>query len=247
MNRTHTIAMWSGPRNLSTAMMRAWENRHDTVVVDEPMYAYYLAQTHRADPMADEIMQTGTTDWQSVVNQLTTPPEHGLQYHKHITTHILPTDTLDWLHQVPGMQHVFLIREPERVVASFNQLLSENAEEDLIDYIGFHQQHRIFKAVCAEQQHTPVVIDSTRFLANPEKQLRELCALLSVPFDSAMLSWPPGLRSSDGLWASHWYASVAKSTGFGQAPTAWPKLTDAQERVASHCREVYDTLLVHAL
>ena len=175
MNPTHTIAMWSGPRNLSTAMMRAWENRADTQVVDEPMYAHYLAQTKRPDPMAEEIIKTGETDWQSVINSLCTPPDFGIVYHKHITTHVLPTDSLDWLNEVPGMQHVFLIREPERVVASFHQLLTDAAEDELVHHIGFQQQQRIFDTVAGKKQRNPVVIDSTRFLANPEMQLQQLC------------------------------------------------------------------------
>jgi len=247
MSQTHTIAMWSGPRNLSTAMMRAWENRNDTQVWDEPFYAYYLAKTQRPDPMANEIMQAGPTNWQAVVDRLNTPPSQGFQYHKHITTHVLPTDSLDWLNEVPGMQHVFLIREPERVVASFHQLLTDAAEDELVHHIGFHQQQRIFDTVANQNQRNPVVIDSTRFLANPEMQLQQLCEVLSIPFDKAMLSWPAGIRGSDGVWAPHWYASVAKTTGFGQPPTTMPTLTDAQARVAEECRGVYESLFAHAL
>ena len=247
MNPTDTIAMWSGPRNLSTAMMRAWENRVDTQVVDEPMYAHYLAQTNRPDPMAEEIIQTGVTDWQSVIKSLCTPPASGIVYHKHITSHILPDDSLDWLNQLPSMRHVFLIREPERVVASFNRLLTSSAEEELIDHIGFHQQQRVFDAVLEITQENPTVIDSTKFLSNPKQQLQTLCDILAVPFDSAMLSWPKGLRESDGIWASHWYASVSDSTGFGQPPTTQPTLNEAQKRVTEQCRSVYENLLVHAL
>ena len=210
------------------------------------MYAYYLAQTNRPDPMANEIIQAGTTDWQTLIQQICTPPVQGMQYHKHITSHVLPTDSLDWLHQTPGMQHVFLIREPERVVASFDLLLA-GSEEELIEHIGFHQQQRIFNAVCAQSQHVPVVIDSTRFLKDPDRQLQKLCENLSVPFDANMLSWPKGIRSSDGVWAPHWYASVAQTTGFGQAPTAMPTLSDAQQRVADNCRSIYDSLITHAL
>lgn len=228
-------------------MMRAWENRSDTVVLDEPLYAYYLAQTQRSDPMAKEIMQANPTDWQTVVKQLNTPPNNGLQYHKHITSHVLPGDDLDWLNEVPGVQHVFLIREPERVVASFNQLFNESAEDELIHNIGFHQQQRIFDAVSEQTQRLPAVIDSTRFLTNPEKQLRQLCEALSIPFDTAMLSWPEGIRDSDGVWAPHWYASVSKSTGFGQPPTTMPTLTGAQQRVADCCQGVYENLLAQAL
>ena len=247
MFKTHTIAMWSGPRNLSTAMMRAWENRRDTVVWDEPLYAHYLAQTNRPDPMAEEIMQSGLIDWHATIKKLCTPPAQGLQYQKHITSHVLPSHSLDRLTEVPGTKHVFLIREPERVVASFNRLLTATDEEELIDHIGFHQQQRIFEAVCNKTHRTPTVIDSTRFLNSPKEQLQTLCKTLSIPFDQAMLSWPPGLRDSDGVWASHWYSTVSKSTGFAQPPNTTPTLTDSQQRVADLCKKAYQSLLDHAL
>jgi len=244
---THTIAMWSGPRNLSTAMMRAWENRSNTVVWDEPFYAYYLAQTQRPDPMADEVLEQGETQWQAVVDRLLTPPASGLQYHKHITTHILEGDSLDWLLDAPGMQHVFLIREPERVVASFNRLFDAESESDLVEHIGFHQQLRIFNAVEKHGERKPLVIDSTRFLADPQKQLQHVCEELGIEFEAGMLSWPAGARSSDGCWGAHWYHSVEKSTAFGPAPTTLPELNQAQQRVASLCRAPYEHMLLQAL
>lgn len=242
-NKMHAIAMWSGPRNLSTAMMRAWENRPDTQVVDEPFYAYYLAQTQRADPLAKETLDAGTTDWASVVTQLTTPPAEGLIYHKHITTHILAGDSLEWLTQSPGMQHVFLIREPERVVASFTQLFNENDLDELVDHVGFHQQLRVFKHIQAQTGNTPLVIDSTRFLQNPKQHLEKVCHALNIPFVPEMLSWPTGARASDGVWGSHWYKSVNNSTEFGPAPTHIPKLNAQQQEAAMRCQSAYEYLL----
>ncbi len=228
-------------------MMRAWENRSDTQVWDEPFYAYYLTQTQRPDPLADQTIQTGITDWQQVVDRLCQSPASGLQYHKHITTHVLPGDSLDWVHQDPGMRHVFLIREPERVVASFNQLFSDADVDELESFIGFHQQQRIFDAIKKHTGDTPLVIDSSRFLTNPKQHLQNVCESLAIAFEDAMLSWPKGLRDSDGVWASHWYKSVQQSTGFGPPPTGVPTLNEAQHEVASRCRAVYENLLTHAI
>ncbi len=235
--------MWSGPRNLSTAMMRAWENRPDTSVVDEPFYAYYLAKTNRPDPLANETLKAGSTDWQTVVNDLTTPPPNGMVYHKHITTHIFPNDSLEWLTHSPGMKHVFLIREPERVVASFTQLFNENDLDELVDHVGFHQQLRIFKHVQEQTSDTPLVIDSTRFLSNPKQHLEKVCEALNIPFLPAMLSWPKGARDSDGVWGSHWYKSVNESTEFGPPPKKTPELNTQQQEAAARCRDAYEYLL----
>lgn len=247
MSNTRIIAMWSGPRNLSTAMMRSFENRPDTNVWDEPLYACYLARTQRPDPMAATIMQHGVTDWDACIQALCTPDPNELVYHKHITTHVLKSDSLTWLSQEPRMKHVFLIREPERVVASFNQLITNTDEDELVDYVGFTQQHRIFQTVCDQTDSTPLVIDSTRFLQDPSAHVKRLCEWLCIPFYDAMLSWPTGPRDSDGVWASHWYQSVEQSSGFGPAPAHLPALSDAQTQVAARCRPLYEAMLVHAI
>ena len=201
--------------------------------------------------MADAIMRAGITDWATAINTLCTPPLDGLQYHKHITTHVLDGDDLTWTCKEPGMRHVFLIREPERVAASFNLLLP-NAEtntqskvDELEQYIGFHQQYRLFNHIKEHSSVAPLVIDSSRFLTDPERHLQRLCSALDIPFESSMLSWPAGERISDGVWASHWYASVHRSTGFGPSPRGLPELNDVQAAVAMRCRPVYDELLAH--
>ena len=145
------------------------------------------------------------------------------------------------------MKHLFLIREPERVVASFNQVITDANEDELVDYIGFEQQHRIFNSACEQTGETPLVIDSSRFLEDPKSQLMQVCEWLSVPFDDAMLTWPSVPRDSDGVWATHWYKSVEQSTGFGPAPTQLPDLSEPQARVAARCRPVYDAMLAWAI
>ena len=202
------IAMWSGPRNLSTAMLRAWENRADTRVVDEPFYAHFLDATGLDHPMAAEVVAAGDTDWRRVAARLATPPARGIFYQKHITTHWQPYFTLDWLDTI---EHAFLIREPEPVVASYAIKRGAMTASDL----GYAQQGALFDAIAERRGEAPPVIDSRRFLADPEGQLRTLCARLGVAFDRAMLAWPAGRRDSDGVWGEHWYDAVIRSTGFG--------------------------------
>ena len=206
---TLRIAMWSGPRNISTAMMRAWENRGDCVVVDEPLYAHYLAHTGLDHPGRDEVIAAGETDWRRVVAQLLGPAPGGraIMYQKHMTHHLLPHIGREWLR---GLTHVFLIRDPREVLLSYVKSRPTVSADD----IGVLQQLEIFRHVSELTGREPPVIDAGEFLRAPEAQLRALCALLAIPFTPRMLSWPPGPRDSDGVWAPHWYDQVLRSTGF---------------------------------
>jgi hypothetical protein len=198
------IAMWSGPRTVSTALMRAWENRQDAVVVDEPLYAFYLATTCLDHPGRDEVIASQPTDWRVVLDRLVTaplPPGVSISYQKHMTHHLLPT--VDRAAFAP-LRHAFLIRDPRSLLASYARVRSAPTLDDL----GSRQQAEIF------EEFGGPVIDSADLLAHPEAALRALCAALGVPFSAAMLSWPPGPRDSDGVWAPYWYDSVRQSTGF---------------------------------
>lgn len=229
------IAMWSGPRNISTAMMRAWENRADTVVVDEPFYAHYLQHTGLDHPMHEQIIASGECDWQRVVESLTTPPAEGIFYQKHIATHWLPHFTTHWL---DSLEHVFLIREPEPVVASYSIKRGEPNARDL----GYEQQAFLFEYLRQRTGSPPAVIDSQRFLADPEAQLRALCRHLCIDFDEAMLNWPAGARDSDGVWGEHWYDAVNRSTGFATAGSREVSLSTTEQQIADECRPYYETL-----
>ncbi len=212
------IAMWSGPRNISTAMLRAFENRADSVVWDEPFYAHYLAQTGLNHPMAGEIIAAYETDWRKIAARAAGPVPGGkaLFYQKHMTHHLLPHMDLAWL---DGLCNVFLIRQPARVLASYLEKRAEVTLEDL----GLPQQQRLFDRVRQRSGRIPPVLDADDVLADPGAMLGALCQATGVAFDPAMLSWPAGRRDSDGLWAAHWYGAVEKSTGFrapgGAAPT----------------------------
>ena len=213
------IAMWSGPRNLSTAMMYAFGARPDFAVVDEPFYAAYLARTGLDHPMRDQIIESQPTDPNTVAATLTGPVPGGKPhfYQKHMTQHMIPGVPRNWFGQV---RHVFLIRHPARVVASFGAKYDNPTLAD----IGFTQQTEIFDELTA-QGIVPLVIDSADIRRDPHGMLARLCAALDLPFDPAMLSWPKGGHPSDGVWAPHWYGAVHASTGFAPAEGPPPTLT----------------------
>jgi hypothetical protein len=231
------IAMWSGPRNISTAMMRAWENREDTAVVDEPFYAHYLHATGVNHPGREDVLKSQSTDAEEVAAMLTGPIPDGkaIWYQKHMTQHILPDMPLDWLDEVTNC---FLIRDPEQVVASFSIQRPDAAAWEL----GFEQQARLFDDVCDKLGHAPPVIDAADVLKDPRGTLSALCAKLGIPFSERMLHWPPGPRPSDGAWAPHWYAAVERSTGFAPYRPRDDKLTAFQQRLADLCRPHYKRL-----
>lgn len=207
--KTLRVAMWSGPRNISTAMMRAWENRGDCEVVDEPLYAHYLAYTGLDHPGRDEVIAAGVTDWRAVAARLSGPPASAvpLMYQKHMTHHLLPHISRAWLAE---LTHVFLIRDPRKVLVSYIRTRANLTAAD----IGVLQQREIFDYVRELTGVSPPVIDAGLFLQSPEAQLRALCELLGIAFTPRMLHWPPGPRASDGIWAPYWYAQVYRSTGF---------------------------------
>src|SRR5919198_3226833 len=203
------IAMWSGPRNISTAMMRAWGNRADTFVIDEPFYAFYLSATGKEHPGAEEVIASGKTDWQKVVAQLTGPIPKGKQifFQKQMAHHLLPEVDREWLGVVTNC---FLIRDPREVIASY----IKKREDPTLPELGFMQQAEIFDFVRTRTKSVPPIVDAKDVLGNPERILRLLCEAVGVEFSDSMLSWPPGLRETDGVWASHWYGEVAKTTSF---------------------------------
>jgi hypothetical protein len=217
------IAMWSGPRNISTAMMRAWGNRPDTVVVDEPFYGYYLKATGKQHLGADEVIASGETDWRKVVAQLTgpIPKSKRIFFQKQMTHHLLPEVDRQWLGEVTNC---FLIRDPREVITSYVK-----KREDL----GFVQQTEIFAFVRTRGNSIPPVVDAKDVLENPERMLRLLCKAVGVDFTESMLCWAPGLRETDGIWAKHWYGEVARSTCFR------PYRAKHVE-IPAHLREAYE-------
>jgi hypothetical protein len=234
------IAMWSGPRNISTAMMRSFGARSDTVVVDEPFYAVYLARTGLDHPLRDEVLAAQPQDWQAVVAQLLEPLPAGrnVHYQKHMTHHMLPEIGRDWLTQC---HHAFLIRSPAAVLASYVQ---KRADVSLLD-IGLPQQLEIFERVSALLGRPAPVVDSDDVLTDPKAVLTQLCAAVGIAFQPAMLHWPAGRRDTDGAWAPAWYDAVERSTGF-EAPRKPAKpaaaLSDELHALADRAQPYYEKL-----
>ena len=230
------IAMWSGPRNISTALLRAWENRADTVVVDEPLYAHYLANTDVDHPGRDEVIAAGDTDWRRVVARLTGPLPSGktISYQKHMAHHLLPPIGRDWL---AGVTSAFLLRNPREMLPSLAKVVAAPTLDDT----GLPQQAALYDDAVAGGA-TPVVVDARDVLERPEPMLRALCESLNVPFDQGMLSWPAGPRDTDGVWARWWYAAVVASTGFAPYRPSADPLPRHLEGVLEQCLGYYERL-----
>ncbi|MFV2051183.1 HAD family hydrolase [Aliiroseovarius sp. YM-037] len=235
------IAMWSGPRNLSTAMMYAFGNRPDCSVVDEPLYAAYLTATGIEHPMREEILASQPADPAEVIRQITGSNPAGKPhfYQKHMAQHMVDGVDRGWLTDVTN---VFLIRHPARVVASY----AAKREAPSFDDIGFWQQTELYDEITARGGR-PVVIDSHDIRENPEAMLRKLCDAIGLPFDPAMLHWPAGGHADDGVWAAHWYGAVHRSTGFAGAEGPLPELDGAYTEIVDQAMPHYKTLQALAL
>jgi hypothetical protein len=234
MDQTKRIAMWSGPRNLSTAMMYSFGGRADCMVVDEPFYATYLAKTVVVHPMQDAILASQSQDAHVVERQLLDPVDRPVYYQKHMTQHMVEGVPRDWM---AAVINVFLIRHPARVVASY----AKKREGPKLDDIGFRQQAELYDHVIALGQ-TPIVIDSHDIRDDPEGMMRKLCDAVGLAWDDGMLRWPSGGHASDGVWASHWYGAVHRSCGFADAEGDLPVLEPEYAKVAAQAMPFYDRL-----
>lgn len=231
------LAMWSGPRNVSTALMRAFDARDDSVVCDEPLYAHYLAETGLEHPMAAEIIARHEADWRAVAAWLTGPVPDGTRvfYQKHMAHHLLPGIERGWL---DGLTHAFLVRDPAAMLASLVQVLPEPR----VEHTGLPQQVELFERLCAGDGPPPPVIDSADLLRDPAGVLAALCEAVGLPFQERMLSWAPGPRETDGCWGPHWYANTWASTGFAPHTPRQPRVPAALDDVLAQCRELHARL-----
>ena len=242
MHQARRIAMWSGPRNISTALMRSWGNRPDTFVCDEPLYAHYLQQTGREHPGANEVIAHHETDWRNVVEWLTGPVPDGntVFYQKHMAHHLLRGIDRGWLGQ---LVHCFLIRDPGEMLTS----LIKHLPEPTLNDTGLPQQLEIFERERERTGEVPPVIDARDVLEDPERILRALCERVGVEFDAAMLSWPAGPRETDGIWARHWYAEVERTTSFNPYRPKNEAVPERLRDLHAECLEHYEVLSRHRI
>jgi hypothetical protein len=237
------IAMWSGPRNISTAMMRSFEARGDAAVTDEPFYAAYLQRTGLDHPMREQVIASQATDPAQVAAAMVgpVPAARPLWYQKHMTLHMLPDFDVRWMSQV---RNAFLIRAPAAVLASYVQ---KRAQVTLAD-IGSAQQLELFEREADRLGRAPPVVDSADILANPAAVLEKLCGALGITYTAAMLTWRPGRRATDGIWAPAWYQAVERSTRFA-APSVTPAaaLPVDLQSLAEQAQPHYDALARHRI
>ena len=229
------ICMWSGPRNLSTAMMRSFGARADCAVMDEPFFAPFLQVTGKAHPGRAETLASHETDPMKVAENCVAPISETYHFQKHMPHHMLPEFPMDWAKQAT---HFFLLRHPQRVIASYVRSRADFHVTDL----GFAAQRQLWTKL-----GQPPVIHSESILENPDAALRALCAAIDIPFDNAMLSWPAGPRDEDGAWAPWWYDSVIRSTGFGAPPGELPNIAPKHHADLDACRADYEELAAQAI
>lgn len=229
--------MWSGPRNLSTAMMRSFGARADCAVSDEPFYAAYLAATGLEHPMRDEVLASQPQDADRVGADMLAPVPGGkpVWYQKHMSHHMLPSFPLGWLDEVTN---VFLLRSPERVLASYAQKRDGVTLAD----IGFEGQARLFERVAERKGQAPVVVEAEDVRRDPRGTLSALCAAIGLAFDEAMLRWEPGQHADDGVWAPHWYGAIFNSTSFSPPDERAVELPRHLREIADAARPFYERM-----
>jgi len=234
MSGKKIIGMWSGPRNISTALMRSFENRVDTTVTDEPFYAFFLRETGTRHPMYQEVINSYDTSWNNVADVLTgsIPNDKDVWYQKLMTHHWVNNQPLKW---ISSIDNCFLIRNPKKVILSYLKIHDEVSPE----LLGLPQQLHIFNHAKEQGKKIPIVIDSGDILKNPKLMLRKLCDLLGIQFSNRMLKWPKGFRDSDGIWKEYWYGNVIKTTSFSKPSTREEEFPDKFLDLLDECMHYY--------
>ena len=229
--------MWSGPRNISTAMMRAWENRLDTFVVDEPFYAHYLSKNRVEHPGREEVLLNGEIDSYKVSQGLVKDisNSHKVYYQKHMTHHLLDSVNRDWM---KGVINCFLIRNPKDMIISYSKIHSDITR----DLLGIEQQKEIFDYVQNFTGEVPPVIDSKDVLLDPRGVLTKFCNRIGIDFSEKMLNWPKGSRDTDGIWGKYWYNNVINSTGFNPYTLKNSEVPDEYKSIYKESLKLYEDL-----
>lgn len=236
------VAMWSGPRNISTAVMRSWGSRSDTIVCDEPLYAHYLLASGADHPGASEVVAHHEVNLEKVVHWLLgpLPPGKSVFYQKHMAHHLLPGMDLNW---IDSLTNCFLIREPSEMITSLTRVLPNPGLAET----GLPQQVDLFDKERQRTGRTPPVLDAGDVLENPERLLKLLCDSLGVDFSPAMLTWESGVRDTDGVWGKYWYEKVWKSSGFAKYSHKLARVPPRFSGLLAECRGLYERLYEHRL
>ncbi|MFT5233332.1 MAG: hypothetical protein ACI9UK_001257 [Candidatus Krumholzibacteriia bacterium] len=230
------ICLWSGPRNISTALMYSFAQRADTTVYDEPLYAHYLTRTPARDyhPGAEKVIAELENDGNTVIEKLILGKQPTpVAFFKHMTHHLVD---LDWTFMDKTV-NVILTRDPVDMLPSF----AENIEQPTLTDVGYAKHVEVLEYL-QERGQTPVVLDSRQVLLDPRQVLEKLCEQVGISFDEAVLSWPAGARPEDGCWAEHWYASVHKSTAFAPYKAKKSPFPDHLKPLLAQCKPLYAQL-----
>ncbi len=200
------INLWSGPRNVSTALMYSFAQRPDTRVVDEPLYAHYLRVSGADHPGAQEVLAAMETDGERVVETVILGPcDRPVVFFKQMAHHLVALD-----HGfLARTTNVLLVRDPEEMLPSLINQIPNPVLRDT----GLAAQSALLAELLSLGQDPPV-LEARELLRDPEGVLGELCRRLGIPFFAEMLRWRAGARPEDGVWAPHWYHNVHRSTGF---------------------------------
>ncbi|HET8864301.1 MAG TPA: sulfotransferase family protein [Gracilimonas sp.] len=240
MLKTKRICLWSGPRNISTALMYSFAQREDATVVDEPLYAHYLANTDAKNyhPGAEEVLESQENDGQKVVDEIILGDyDTPIAFFKNMTHHLVNLD-LSFLEKTVN---VFLTRPPKDMLPSYAKQVKNPTMQD----VGYAKHLEIVKYLRSIDKKT-VIVDAKDILQYPQSRLRELCGTLGIPFDEAMLKWPAGPRKEDGVWAKYWYHNVHRSTGFRAYKAKNEPFPEELEDLLEECQEAYEELLTYA-
>lgn len=228
------ICLWSGPRNVSTALMYSFAQRRDTEVVDEPLYSHFLTVSGAGHPMRDTCIAAQDPDGTTVIRSVILGPSaRPVLFFKQMAHHLVNLDLSFMRHTV----NVFLTRDPEQMLPSLRQRIGQPTLRDT----GYARQCEVL-SMLEEWGQSPAVIVSRELLLDPKATLQELCMRLKIPFDRAMLRWPAGPKAFDGVWAPHWYRNVHRSTGFQSYRPKTEPFPEALRPLLEECRPYFETL-----
>jgi hypothetical protein len=241
MNKNLRLSVWSGPRNVSTALMYSFRQRQDTKVFDEPLYGHYLKTFDMKHPGYEEVIEAMDCNGKNVIENELLGPLHGrsVLFFKNMAHHLRGLDDLSFLDE---LTNVLLTRDPKEMLPSLAKKLPEPSLSDT----GLVEQVHLLERM-ENNRNKPIVLDARELLLNPEGVLRQLCGRLDIPFDKAMLQWPAGPKPEDGIWEKYWYQNVHTSTSFKPYRAKTKPFPERIRPLLEECKPLYDRLYHYAL